>query len=65
MHLVSYFRALHTFCLRVQGGWSALWINSFLPNNVMSHWQKNALQRLLIKGGCRRILYDLEKCEPI
>lgn len=20
MHLVSYFRALHTFCLRVQGG---------------------------------------------
>ncbi|ERJ66657.1 hypothetical protein HMPREF1554_01230 [Porphyromonas gingivalis F0569] len=42
-----------------------MWINSFLPNNVMSHWQKNALQRLLIKGGCRRILYDLEKCEPI
>ncbi len=39
MHLVSYFRSLHTFCLRVQGV-VCLVDQFFFAQYVMSHWQK-------------------------
>ncbi|ALJ24538.1 hypothetical protein PGF_00000450 [Porphyromonas gingivalis 381] len=64
MHLVSYFRSLHTYCLRVQGV-VCLVDQFFLCPICNVSLAKNVLQRLLIKKGCRRILYDLGKCKPI